>query len=345
MLTAFFRVLFAAFLLTVTASPIAAKAERISRFEQGWPAWLDGLGLDARRNYVVILQVPPDKPLDNRNAETIRRSITANIFQRARIGHVTLAWQCGAGRGFVSQSGELANQGRRMALAGWGATPLLSTFTDGRLQTAAELKPHFSRRLLQGRGHVIAVEVGNRECGRMRDFFRRFLDHPSQPWRRYGLVPDPARMEGSGCVSLSLALAARAGILDRAGLSFWRRVPVHAVAIGRMKAWPASVIPFARLAPGEPQQAVTMAKLLHGPLDQGDIISHVRVADPELLFAFLSGARAATGTATPWVLSRIPIGGDPLVRSARQAGHRWALTYRSHRMADPQGTRALVLEK
>ncbi len=49
----------------------------------------------------------------------------------------------------------------------------------------------------------------------MKDFLVRYVTHEGEPWRKFGLLHDPAKFEGGGCVSFGMAMAEHGGLLRR----------------------------------------------------------------------------------------------------------------------------------
>ena len=156
---------------------------------QPWPRFLTGLHLPAGRAYGIIIQEPPLHAIDFSTAETAVGSLSANarslltlLTGKAPIGHAMIAWQCATGRGFASVTGDVDDQASTMVLRdGWGVTPMLSVFEDGRLDGLEGFRAGPAARMAGGRRNVVAVEVTERGCQRLRRFVALYIMHPRSP--------------------------------------------------------------------------------------------------------------------------------------------------------------------
>ncbi|MFZ1680945.1 MAG: hypothetical protein WAT70_07975 [Rhizobiaceae bacterium] len=329
--------------LALIAAP-PARADAASRYEKGWPDVLSTLRLDADRDYVAIILIPPAGPLDARDGETMRRSLLPYLAEQTRLGHTVIAWQCGGRRGMVSQSGEHRLQGTRMAFSGWGLAATLSTFNDGALRGENSLRPAYARVLAEGRGHIVAVETDSAHCNAMKAFLSRYITHPNRPASRFSLLLDPERFEGGGCASFALALAEKAGIAAGLKRHLRRTSLVHEAALGRLDTWPDLTTPFT-VGGDHGRRRIPVGRLLSGPLDTGKVLARVRFVDPELLLAALSGARQAAGERRGFLQDRVLPSDDPAVRAAVDAGRAWARRPARIRLVDRGRLNALVLER
>jgi hypothetical protein len=319
---------------------------------QLWPRFLTRLHLPAERAYGIIIQEPPLHAIDFRTAETAIESLSVNagslltlLTGKAPIGHAMIAWQCATGRGFASATGDVDDRATTMVLRdGWGVTPMLSVFEDGQLDGPRGLRVGSAASMAVGRGNVFAVEVTERECQRLRRFVAAYISHPAQPARRYGLLLRPERFEGAGCMSFAVEVARRAGIFDGIGAAFRRSLDIPRSIIGRLRAVPDRVTPFERARSGEDQRSVSVAELLSQSWDKSAGYVRVTMVDPELVFASVADLRRDAGAKPDWRAQRALTDKDPAVARAVKAVRRWARRFPRHRIADPNGTSALVLE-
>lgn len=318
----------------------------------GWPALLERLGLTEERDYVLLLHVPPLRPIDLSEPEATRRSLEAAVLDptsvvigKTTIGHLMVAWQCGGVRGMASKTGESSGQGLRMARAGWGVAALLSTFTDGRILSAADTSWRHLTMLGAGRGNVLAVEVAPEDCARLRAGLAAYLEHPAAPARRFGLLLEPAEFEGGGCLSFGLWLAGQGGVLAGEEGAFRRRVVVREGLTGRRAKVLPTVEPYipAALPPGE--VVVPLAELRTRRWDEGRVLDELELVDGELLFAAVTALRASAGAGPDWRPARALPLSDPAVAAAVAAAARWAEAWPLRRIADAGGVSALVLER
>jgi hypothetical protein len=336
-------------LVTVMFAVVALAADReavLAPFEKGWPKALDTLVLPEHRNYVVLVQVPPGAPLDARTSDTVRQTLGKRVFRGNRIGHVAMAWQCDGRKGIAGQTGENSKQALIMALTGWGMTPLLSTFTDGHMQMQDAMKAKHARILKKGNGNVLALEVSRQACNRMKDFLVRYVTHPNEPWRKFGLLHDPANFEGGGCVSFSMAMGEHGGIF--AGLTpvFTRTTQVYDGILGRKSRAPRSTEPYTGLAAGRDDVVhIPFNRMLRTPHTDRPVIDEIQFIDPELVFAALAGVRSAAGASNEWHAERLLKTDDGTVQRAYLAGRKWAAKYKSFDIIDPEGLSAVVISR
>lgn len=348
----------AALLLAACATaPPPPAGDRVDRLlapyeAMDWPRPLARLGLPAERDYVALLYVAPLRPIDLSSEERTRVTLEAAVFDplaiavgKTAIGHLIVAWQCGGVQGIASQTGESSGQGLRMAVDGWGLAAILSTFTDGRVLPARATSWRHLTVLDAGRGNVLVAEVDASGCARLRGRLADYLVHPSAPAGRFGLLLDPARFEGAGCLSFGLWLAGEAGVLAGRTDAFRRTLSVHESVVGRRARVLPTTLPYAPpgLAPGE--HIVTLAALRRGPWTEGRVIDRVRLVDGELIFAAVTALRAGAGARTGWREARALPATDPGVATARAAAAAWAAAYPVRRIADEGGVSALVLER
>jgi len=319
---------------------------------QPWPRFLTRLHLPDERAYGIIIQEPPLHAINFRTAETAIESLSTNarnlltlLTGKSPIGHAMIAWQCATGRGFASVTGDIDDQASTMVLRdGWGVTPMLSVFEDGRLDGLQGLRGGASARMAGGRRNVVAVEVIERDCQRLRRFVALYITHPAQPARRYGLLLRPERFEGAGCMSFVVEVARRAGIFEGIGTVFRRSLDIPRSIMGRRRTVPEGVKPFARARSIEGQKTVSLRELLSRTWDKTAGYERVTLVDPELVFAAVVHLRQGAGATADWRTQRSLTGADPIVARAVKAVRRWAGRFPRQRIADPTGTSALVLE-
>lgn len=332
--------------------PADAVSRALVPFEDvPWPAPLARLGLPAGRDYVVLAHVPPLNPIDLSEAEATRRTmeravfdIPAQIAGKTSIGHLMVGWQCGGVQGLTSKTGESDSQGLRMAARGWGVAAILSTFLDGRLVPARETSWRHLTMLDTGRGSILAVEVPRADCERLRARLADYVEHPDAPATRFGLLLDPDRFEGDGCLSFGLWLAAQAGVLAEARPAMLRRLTIRAPIVGRRATIFPGVEPY--LPPGLPpgERIVPLAELRRGPWNVGPVVDEVEMIDGELLLAAVTALRPLAGARPDWRSARAMPATEAGVARAVQAAQAFAEGFPVRRIADPAGASAVVLE-
>ncbi len=189
------------------------------------------------RNYLVWIHVPARHPLDLRTSDRFRKWIIATPPAEMSISHNMVAWRCRNGQGEMKEgatgmTGELAGQSGKMIERGFGLSAFLSVFTDGYLNPSIEVD-QYVRNNLDERGVVFAAfEVTPEQCAGATGFLHDFVFHPRQPYTRFGLLPEPGKMQGGGCVTLASELMKRAGILDSVIPHFYRHLKARRALMG-----------------------------------------------------------------------------------------------------------------
>ena len=332
------------------SAPIVSTSGALAPFEGNWPGFLDRLALERGRHYLVLAYLPPANPIDISTPERARASLLRVVFDQlgameagTTIGHLMVGWQCDGVRGLVSMTGEQERQGQRMLLAGWGLTPMFSTFEDGELVTLDDNPPQQLRAFDAGHGAVLAAEVSARDCHAARARVAGFATHPAEPHRNYSLLHEPGAFEGGGCLSFGLDVAAAGGLLPRLPELALRDKPLRAVQLGAQAEVPNGVRAYR--APGHPATPLGVLTLLATPWDEGPVIDVVTVPDGEAILAALTWARVGTVPGNDRRFRRMMSRDDPVIGPAADYGLGWARTYPVRRIADPDGTAALVLER
>lgn len=317
-----------------------------------WPEYLKRLDLPRERDYVIVSYLPTRHPFDLSSATAARRSLLTGLLDPSseqasgsKIGHTIVAWQCGRFQGMTSMTGESNYESARMILDGFGLIPAFSTFTDGHLYPEGDHKFVHMKALREGRAVVTAAQVARAECENLRVALRRFVTHPNAPVKNFGLLEDPRRFEGGGCISFAFYLANAAGVMREAWPALHRDLPVYAGMLGAMGTVPDGVIPYR--PPGGRVGTVPMAlpTLLFSPWDRGPVVDRLSVADGELVLAAFVGLRRGLAPQDDWRFARVLPPSDPAIARAMREAQSWAARYPVRRIADPDGVQALVLER
>lgn len=197
------------------------------------------LKLSPDRNYVVLIKKAPQYVFDFRSAEQLRRSLLTMDRSSMDLGHAMVAWQCQGPRGQLvqgatGQTGEHLGQSRRMLKSGWGMSTFLSTFTDGYLNIPVEVNDTIEKANKRKALRFLAIEISLGDCRKMLGFLSKYIEHPSQPHRHFGMNEQPLSFKGGGCGSFALALLDQAGVLKTLLPHLWRNVdvPTHLLGVG-----------------------------------------------------------------------------------------------------------------
>jgi hypothetical protein len=249
------------------------------------------------RSYIVLHNRLPNTTLDLRTPNGFRESVfRLGLINLKKLdqGHVMIGWSCEIGgerlEGNTGITGEQTNQQMAMANAGWGVTGIFSIFKDGHLQTPKLVSSVVRQAVTkQQRITTLAVEVEPAQCARMLTFIKRFLTHPNQPFKRFGLNANPLKFEGGGCGSFGASALYTSGALP-VGESVWRELAVNKKAFGFGIPNPSPEIEPFRVPhePGESNRINALRGLLvksWNPSSEENTV-RARIMDPELLFLF-----------------------------------------------------------
>jgi hypothetical protein len=320
--------------------------------EDGWPSYLTALNLPAQRDYVILAYVPPANAIDLSTPERARGTLAKMVFDQlgameagTTIGHLIVGWQCGETRGMTSMTGEQNGQGQKMLLTGWGVTPVFSTFLDGEIVPLNKFPADQARTLNNGRGVVVATQVSREACHEAREEVQEFVTHHEDPFENYSLLKRPSHFEGGGCLSFAMHVAEDAGVMPRLAALTRRDIDLRAVQLGARDNLPDLVAPYRAPDGKHPQEKRGLIGLLTSKWNQGAVIDTVTIPDGEAIMAAMVYAHVGVIPSNDWTYSRIMSRDDPVIAQAANYGLRWARGYPNRRIADPDGVRALVLER
>lgn len=216
---------------TYPERPRPDPATTIQGIYQPWSGTLKNLkkSLRADRSYVIWLNVPAQHPLDLRTGDNFRKWILATPETEMSISHQMIAWRCRADNGQMYEAatgitGEESKQSVRMINAGFGISTFLTTFTDGRLQPAAEVEQYVAQNHAKRGAVYTGFEVDDRDCRNMSNFVLDFAHHRNSPMYNYGSLVRPGKFEGGGCVTFASELMNKAGLLRSVIPSFFRQI-------------------------------------------------------------------------------------------------------------------------
>lgn len=258
------------------------------------------------RNYVFWVMVPPQHPLDLRNADGFRKWMIATPPAEMSISHNMVAWRCRAadGRmveGATGMTGEGSDQASKLIHRGFGLSSFLAVFTDGYLNPSWEVDQYVKKHL-EKRGAVFSgFEVSEENCANMDAFVHEFVLHPAEPFKRFGLLPSPDRMEGGGCVTFASELLKRAGVLETVIPSFYREIRAREDLMGgNLERLPVQVeLPEMPWLGGR-ARSISLRKLMTSAWERrGAKMQTLRLMDPEKMIYALK-------TFADEYLSRLP---------------------------------------
>jgi hypothetical protein len=345
---------FLALFAALFCSPSVASKSVLAPFERSeWPAFLERLKLPEHKAYAVLIHLPSAYPILLADANATRDSLVRNVLRprshaiaKAMIGHAMVGWQCSTGKGLISKTGQKNGQAMKMVLAGWGITPLLSIFNDGRLVALDQNPDGYKAQIYQGRASILAVEISEHSCQAMRQRLVNYISHPGKPARRYGLLLDSDGFEGDGCMSFALHVLAKAGLFSGIGGAFDRTIRIYDGMLGRRTRAPEDVEPYVRAASEQDERRVAWLRLRFGSWKAGRLREEIKVKDPELVYAAIASLRRLAGERAGRHQRRALSSDDPSVRRAVASTRAWAKRrFRVMRFIDPDESFALVLER
>ncbi len=340
-----------------TGGQVACLAKALASLEcDNCVPFLSRLDLAPDRPYAVLVWLPSSTPLDLRAPNALRtglvHTLLASLLPGARhglghskLGHFLLFWVSGNQQGVSSLTGETSGQAVSMVMGGWGLVPLLSSFSDGHLETPAEVSITREPAIVAGRAVVIAAQITVAQLTSLRQAMADLVAAPDHPLHNYGILLSPERKDGAGCVSLGLYLAEKAGVLPGLAKALHRKIAIHDGLMGKGASLPDGVRlwqPDHMLHDAEAN--LPIRKLLLHSWDSGPTLTHVAIPDGEALLVAMAQLRMGLVDAEDWRLQRAAAYDDPKSRAVAALVRNWASSYPIWRIADPQGTSALVLE-
>lgn len=275
----------------------AANENVMADLNQGWPHQLATLDQQTNdgKNYLIITSLLPRPAIDLASAETLRRTLIESAADGNQnvLGHVMFGWKCqtpnGLKHGVAAMTGETKGQIYGMLKNGWGYTAMMSTFTDGYLQTRREIEKYeFEKVLRRGRlSATIGIEVTQKECLDFYNALDAFVTHPNVPMSRFGPLNNPADFTGGGCISTALHLFSQAGVLPHPS-HFQRQLAFRTKFIGQSNETPAyTELPPANL--WQHKSRVSFDTLVWSSWEPkaNEETLLMNLEDPELLVVFL----------------------------------------------------------
>jgi hypothetical protein len=312
-------------LVSRSAESAIDRAAVLAPFEDraGLPAQIADLPLPEGRAYALLVLIPAPAIVDLSDPERARvglvQFLNPLVTWRAGtlMGHTMAGWRCADGAlGLASKSGDDRNRGVGLVFGGWGLAAFLSEYGDGHLIEATDISQRHRRVLRQGRARVLAIEIDEAGCQRMRRALADYRTHPDRPEQVFTMMRDPAAMGGDGCAEFAMWLIARSGAMADLPALMRRDVVLRDSFVGRGRA-PGNglVTPF--VARGDPAP-VPLMQLLTGDWRSGRALQTVELLDLELLRLAYDRVAARVGPVAPRLRAD-----DPGARAMRRAADRW----------------------
>lgn len=274
------------------------------------------------RAYAVLVLLPSPAAVDLSDAERAHRALGGFLNPVAiwragtSVGHALVGWRCAGGQaGMASKTGGSHLQSYRMMQQGWGIAAVFARYGDGHVYQLGEEPERHRRSLRNGRARIVALEIDEAGCQRMRRALAAYMAEPEPVRRHYTLLPTPERPQGDACAGFALWLAGQGGATGELPAHLMRRLALRDSFVGRGRAPGPSVVPLETAATGP----LPMRHLLRGDWNRGAVVAEVDFLDMELFQRALERAEARAGITRP---PRIPHD-DPTTRAADAAAERW----------------------
>lgn len=296
------------------------------------------------RAYAVLVLLPSPAAVDLSDAERAHRALGGFLNPVAiwragtSVGHALVGWRCAGGQaGMASKTGGSHGQSYRMMLQGWGVAAVFARYDDGHVYQLGEEPERHRRTLRNGGARIVALEIDEAGCQRMRRELADYLAEPEPVRRHYTLLPTRERPQGDACAGFALWLAGQGGATGDLPAHLMRRLTLRDSFVGRGRAPDSRVVPLETAATAP----VSMLRLLRGDWNRGAVVAEVDFLDMELFQRALERAEARAGIARP---PRIPHD-NPTTRAADTAAERWLGRWRRATAVQVGGAQAVVLSR
>lgn len=252
---------------------------------------------DKSASYILLFAFPSSSYIDWSNPSALARTALQTTLSKSLmgnasgIGHAQFAWHCRrpdgslASDGATGQSGMDSGQGVKALLAGWGMSILELVYTDGHLESVAEVKDRISKGAASNQFSWSGFKVPYENCMAMAEYVESYTK--AEAYKNYGFPVDPLKNEGGGCTSFAHAAVARTG-LDLPFAKDWvREYQVAESHMGRSDEVPAITTIVAKAGIPKRNKEVPLSEFLFGNLDwarPGEPAFTFRYYDPELFY-------------------------------------------------------------
>lgn len=262
------------------------------------PEVFEHLYQDKNSSYILLFAFPSAAYLDwSSPSKLARTSVQSAISKRllsqpSTIGHAQFAWHCRQpdgslmASGATGQSGENNGQSLKALMAGWGMSILELVYTDGHLESVADVKARILSGAASQQFSWAGFKVPYENCMQVADYVKGYTD--SKAYQNYGFPVDPLKNEGGGCTSFAHAAVAKATLPLDFTRQWLREYLIPENQLGRTAELPpvSSIVPNAKI-PAR-QAEVPLGEFLWGDKQWTSQPSepHIRFQyyDPELFY-------------------------------------------------------------
>lgn len=273
--------------LLLSATSTAAYATEV--YEQAFS--------DRSSSYILVFAYPSAAYLDwSSPSKLARTAVQSTLAKRvfslpSTIGHAQIAWSCRQPDGTLissgasGQSGEDNGQSLAGLRTGWGMSILELVFTDGHLESPADVDSRIRSGAAGNQFSWAGFKVPVENCLQMVDFVENY--QKSKAYKNYGFPVDPLKFEGAGCTSYANAALERSGAPLPFRDAWLRTYQIPENQLGRSGEPPAfaSVFPKSRIPQRE--QQVPLGDFLFGEqtwAKSGEAAIPFQYYDPELFY-------------------------------------------------------------
>lgn len=294
--------------------------------------------------YAILVLLPSPAPVDLSDAERARHALgaflnPASVWRAGTsVGHAMVGWHCVGGQaGMASKTGDSHGQSFRMLRHGWGIAAFFATYDDGHVYRLAEEPGRHLRTIRNGGARIVAMEIDEAGCQRMRQALAEYMAEPAPVRGHYSLLPSDERPEGDACAGFALWLAGQGGATGGLPPHLMRRLALRESFVGRGHDPGARVVPLETSA----TNPISLLHLLRGNWHQGAVVAEIDFLDMELFQLSLERAEARAGIA---YAPRIPLA-DPGTAGAVAAAEHWLDQWHRATPVRIGAARAVVLSR
>lgn len=274
------------FLLTAPAVPLQASNHPLDVL----------LAKDAQASMIFVFAFPSSSYLDwSSPSHLARTAVQSTLSKRlmghpSTIGHAQIAWRCQTPdgsweTGATGQTGEDHNQSLHALLSGWGLSLLELVYTDGHLESQAEVLERIRIGAYHNQFAWLGLKVPAENCLKLVAYVKNYAQANAAV--NYGFPVDPLQLQGAGCTSFVNAALEHSGLFLPFRTAWLRSYPIPEALLGRAETLPAhsSEVPQTRIPKRLKQVALT--DILFGDkhwAQPGEPAIDFHYYDPELFY-------------------------------------------------------------
>ena len=150
------------------------------------PPEIAALPYAAGHAYAVLVLLPSPAPVDLSDAKRAHHALGAFLNPAAvwragtSVGHALVGWHCAGGQaGMASKTGDSHGQSYWMMRHGWGVAAVFARYDDGHVYRLNEEPARHLRTIRNGGARIVALEIDEAGCQRMRRALAGYLAEPA----------------------------------------------------------------------------------------------------------------------------------------------------------------------